>query len=93
MSRYLCVLVLALQAMKVTSTVQFFLYPLPIPGRAISGSSPVSPITTNSIVTQTPFQNFHFQVRNVQDGTYHFGYDAGKIHRLVSFMLCRNLRR
>lgn len=68
-------LLLATQAIMVASTGYFFLYPLPVPGRSISGNA----IPANSIISTPtlPLQNFHFQVRNTHDGSYHFGYDAG----------------
>lgn len=78
-------ILLATHGVIVRATVQFFLYPIPIPGRALSsggiggvqpgGLSSFATVASNGIIT--PFSNFHFQARNVHDGSYHFGYDAG----------------
>ncbi|CAL8123556.1 unnamed protein product [Orchesella dallaii] len=73
-------LLLATQGMMVASSVQFFLYPLPIPGRT-SGTATTAQTQTTPNAISSPFSNFHFQVRNTHDGSYHFGYDAEKSYR------------
>lgn len=79
-------LLFATQAVMVASTGYFFLYPFPVPGRSISGTA----IPANSIITTAPtlpLQNFHFQVRNTHDGSYHFGYDAGTWQKKICYFV------
>jgi hypothetical protein len=54
--------------------VQYFWYPVQVAFSSLSST----PARSGS----------HFHVSNVEDGSYHFGYDTSKFHTLMYFSSC-----
>lgn len=55
--------------------VQFLWYPVQ-----------VTPTAATTYLRRTPGKSVHFEVRNPNDGSYHFGYDAGSEANFSSFI-------
>jgi hypothetical protein len=60
--------------------VQYFWYPVQVAFSSLS--------STPARSSHGQSGGSHFHVSNVEDGSYHFGYDTSKFHTLIYFSSC-----